>query len=84
MKYAIVKRSADKQHVESVEFRELTETAAENMSEIAAVVSLSPSLDGLSTVIIDRIARQERVNYDELYELARLSIQRSRHNGLIS
>ena len=84
MQYAIVKRSADKNRIESVVFRELTETAAENMSEVAAVVSMVPSMGGMSTVYIERVASQCYVNHDELYELARKSAQMSRHNGWIS
>ena len=84
MKYAIVKRDPSGTAIVKVEFRELTTNQAENLSEIAAVVSMTPSMGGMSTVYIDRVASQSYVNYDELYELARRNVQRSEHGGWIS
>ena len=84
MQYAIVKRSADKRRVESVEFRELTRTQAENLSEIAAVVSMAPTPSGLHAVYRERNLSQSMVNIDELYELARRNAQQSARNGWIS
>ena len=84
MKYAIVKRNPSGTAIVKVEFRELTATQAENLSEIAAVVSMTPSMGGKSTVYIDRVARQAVVNYDELYELARRNVQHSERGGWIS
>lgn len=84
MKYAVVKRAGNGNHIESIEFRELTRTQAENLSEIAAVVSLATNAGGTSTIYRNRRAEQAFVNYDELLETARRAAQRSERNGWIS
>ena len=84
MKYAIVKRNPNGTAIVKVEIRELTATQADNLSEIAAVVSLVPSFKGKYTVHLNHTTRQEFVNIDELYEMARRNVQLSEHSGWLS
>lgn len=71
----------DKTH--KVEFLELTETMAENLSEIATVVSLN-FLGSATTVWRNRVRRVEPIDRGALYELKRRAIWRDEHAGLVS
>ena len=66
-----------------VEFRELTEVMAENLSECATVVSLN-FIGGKTTVWRDRVPSVVGVDGGTLMELKRRAVWRDEHAGLIS
>jgi len=63
------------------EVRELTPVMAENLSEIATVVSLNFT-DGKARVWENRVERVERVDYGTLAEWKRRIVWRDEHVGL--
>lgn len=66
-----------------VEFVELTETMAENLSEIATVVSVN-FLGNRTTVWRNRVPSVEVVEPSALMELKRRAIWREEHAGMLS
>ena len=66
-----------------VELRELTETMAENLSEIATVVSLN-FIGSTTTVWRNRVPSVEFIDRSTLYELKSRAILRDKHLGPIS
>ena len=88
MQYAVAKVSryanGQAKRFESIEIRELTETQAVNLSEVAVVIGLKPAFGGRVTVYEDRIARQALVSLEELRELAFKHSRRDGRNGIIS
>lgn len=67
----------------AVEFRELTEVMAENLSEIATVFSLN-FVGAKTTVWKDREPRVVSVDRSTLMELKRRAIWRDAHLGWVS
>jgi len=67
----------------AIELREMTETMAENLSEIATVVSVN-FLGGRTTVWRNRIAHVESIDEGTLMELKRRIIWREKHAGMLS
>lgn len=66
-----------------VELVELTETMAENLSEIATVVSVN-FLGNRTTVWRNRVPSVEVVEPSALMELKRRAIWREEHAGMLS
>lgn len=66
-----------------VELRELTETMAENLSEIATVMSVN-FIGGKATVWRDRVPSVIAVEGSVIAELKRRAVWRDRHVGLMS
>ena len=66
-----------------VELRELTDVMAENLSELATVVSMS-FIGGKTTVWKDRTPRVIAVDGGTLMELKRRAIWRDAHLGWVS
>ena len=66
-----------------VELRELTETMAENLSEIATVMSVN-FIGGKATVWRDRVPSVIAVESSVIAELKRRAVWRDRHVGLMS
>lgn len=67
----------------AVEFRELTETMAENLSEIATVMSVN-FIGDKTTVWRNRVPSVERVSRSTLLELKRRAIWYDEHLGFTS
>ncbi len=67
----------------AVELRELTDVMAENLSEVATVISVN-FLGSKTTVWRDRIARVEFIDEGTLMELKRRAIWRDKHLGWMS
>lgn len=66
-----------------VEFRELTDVMAENLSEIATVISLN-FVGGKTTVWQDGEPRVEHIDRSALMELKRRAVWRDQHLGWVS
>jgi len=66
-----------------VEFRELTDVMAENLSEIATVVSLN-FIGGKTTVWEGGVPRVEHIDRSALMELKRRALWRDGHLGWVS
>ena len=66
-----------------VEVMELTETMAENLSEIATVMSVN-FIGGKSTVWKDGVARVVPVDEGAIMELKRRIVWREAHAGMLS
>ena len=67
----------------AIELRELTETMAENLSEIATVMSVN-FLGNKTTVWRNRVPSVEVVEPSALMELKRRAIWRDAHIGFLS
>ena len=67
----------------AVELRELTDVMAENLSEVATVISVN-FLGSKTTVWRDRIARVEFIDEGTLMELKRRAIWRDKQLGWMS
>ena len=67
----------------AVELRELTETMAENLSEIATVMSVN-FIGDKTTVWRNRVPSVERVSRSTLLELKRRAIWYDEHLGITS
>lgn len=67
----------------AVELRELTETMAENLSEIATVMSVN-FIGDKTTVWRNRVPSVERVSRSTLLELKRRAIWYDEHLGFTS
>ena len=80
MECAVVRRNGDSLNVT---IRDLSPVAAENLSELAVVVAMTPGCE-LSTVYQNRTTRQAYVNRDDLRELARKQAQYDERCGWIS
>ena len=66
-----------------VELREMTEVMAENLSEMATVVSMEFT-GGKTTVWRDRVPSVMAVDGGTLMELKRRAVWRDEHNGIMS
>jgi len=66
-----------------VEVRELTETMAENLSEVATVMSVE-CIGGKATVWRDRTPSVIAVDGGALMELKRRAVWRDKHLGMLS
>lgn len=88
MEYAVLKTekwpNGQVKRFTSAEIRELTDTQAENLSEVATIVSMTPSFRGYTAVYEDRVIRQALVDLDAIRELVFRFRSRDGRNGLIS
>lgn len=66
-----------------VELRELTPVMAENLSEIAKVVSMN-FVGDTTTVWSERVAHEMHVDRSTLMELKRRAVWRDQHLGWVS